>query len=379
MNASLLTRAVIPVLLAIEIASVPVAFRLLHQIAFNQDGANFWSAGATVGTAALLDPAAHAAWQVAHHVNPQAFVYLPGWAWFLKPFAYLPPMWSLIVADIVMLAVACIGAQTAARVYGLNARVALLIVFAWYPVLYGIEVGQFASLAMLLSLLVVHGLTTKRPELSGLAAGALLYKPTFGLVFLLFFLARREWRAFAMSSACAACWYVLSVAATAGDWAWPVHYVQTVAGYYHADYAMNAYKSMTLPTILMALGVSPPVALASGFALLVIGAWEFAKRPLLEAVSFAGVIGLVASPHAWPYDLTMFVPAICYVAVRSPQRLREAILVPAYVLAATWWLTIWWLPFNPLAFLTMGAFAMWLLYSLRSVRRSGARLADAPA
>jgi Glycosyltransferase family 87 len=366
-NVSLLTRAVILVILAVEIASLPVAARQFHQIAFNQDGANFWSAGATVGTAALLDPAAHAAWQIAHHLNPQAFVYIPGWAWFLKPFAYLPPLWGLIVADVVMLAVAFIGSQIAARVYGLSTRIALLIVLAWYPVLYGIEVGQFAPLAMLLSLLVAQGLAAKRPALSGVAAGALLYKPTFGVVFVLFLLARREWRALAIAGACAACWYVLSVAATAGDWTWPVHYAQTLAGYYHADYAMNARKSMTLPTILIAFGVSPLVAFASGIAVLVIGAWGFVKRPLLEAVSFAGVIGLVASPHAWPYDLTMFVPAICYVAARSP-RLREAILLPAYVLAGTWWLTIWWLPFNPLALLTLGAFALWLLFTLRSAR-----------
>jgi ABC-type phosphate transport system permease subunit len=94
----------------------------------------------------------------------------------------------------------------------------------------------------------------------------------------------------------------------------------------------------------------------------------------------AGVIALAGTLHAWPYDLAIMVPAICYVATRSSQAVDQAILLPAYALAATWWLVIWRLPFDPLAFVTIGAFLAWCVFALR--QRGGierVRLADAPA
>jgi Glycosyltransferase family 87 len=380
LTASPLARAILLAVVALQIASLPTALSEFGQIAYNVDGGNFWSAGATAGTTALTDPSAHAAWQLAHHIRPQVFVYPPGWAWFLAPVSHLPPLVALAVNDVVMLAIALYGARIAARVYGLDLRVALAMVVAWYPVFYGIEIGQNAPLAMLLALFVVQGLAQRRPAMAGIAAGALLYKPTLGVVFLLLLLARREWRAFFISGACAAAWYLLSVAASAGDWAWPVRYVQTVSAYYHIDYAVNAYKSMTLPTLLLAAGMPMGGAFAAAVAVFGAGTWLFAKRPVLEAASMAGVVALAGSLHAWPYDLAIMVPAICYVATRSSNAPREAILLPAYALAATWWLVIWRLPFDPLAIVTTGAMLIWFIFGLR--QRSGAervRLADAPA
>lgn len=141
-------RFFVVVMFGIEVASIVPFLRTFHGAAFAMDLANFWAAGATVGTRALADPASHTAWQIAHHLRPQLFVYLPGFAWLYVPLSRLPVLWAFAVNDLIMAAFVFVIVGQAARIYNLGWVTVLIIVMAWYPVFYTIELGQNTLIAL---------------------------------------------------------------------------------------------------------------------------------------------------------------------------------------------------------------------------------------
>jgi hypothetical protein len=310
--------------------------RFVRSVGRFWDWVDFYIAGATVGTAALLDPIQRAAWGAAHQVSVTAFMYMPGFAWFLWPAAHVPLSWGFAANAVVMVACCAFAAPLAARAYGISRSLALLIILAWAPVTAAIVTGQNSPLGMLLSLLVVLGFAAERPALTGLAAGALMYKPTYALPVILLLLLRKEWKSLAIVVVCGVVWYALSIAATGGEWLWPLTYLRSLTGYAGPDFVGNRFKSISVPGVFMLLGTSKTVAYALGAVLLVAGLVVMTRVPLVQAASLAPLIGLAASPHAWPYDAAVALPALFWVVSTVEEPWRTRIIVAAYAIAPTW-------------------------------------------
>jgi hypothetical protein len=329
-----------------------------HDVAFRGDFANFWSAGANAGTRALLDPRAIALWQRAHEITPQIFVYPPGFAWFYAPLARLSPMAAMMSADACMIAIVAAAALLAARVYGFSKWFALLATFAWGPILNALELGQNTGLALLLMLAASWALIRRREFVAGLAIGLLLYKPSVALPFVVLLAARAQWRALAVVAASAAAWYLISVLATHGDWSWPGTYVRLVAASNGGEFAGNAHKAYTIPTLLLAAGAPLGLAYSVAAAVLIAAIPLLARVSALQAASMTPLVGLATSIHAWPYEAALLLPAVCYATVRIPEPLRTQVVGAAY-LVATLALVV---PYagHALALLCIGGTAWWL-------------------
>lgn len=331
--------------------------------AYEADWGNFWAAGATVGTSTLLDPWLHAAWQTAHHMRVQSFAYPPAVAWLYAPFSHLSPVTSFFIDQALMVAVSFLAALLVARIYRFARWFAIAVVFAWAPLLYAIVVGQSTPVALVLFLLAILALTEERPVLAGLAAGALLFKPTDAIVLIVLLGVRGRWQSLAVACACGAFWYVASVAATAGNWGWPITYLHSIQGYYNADFAANAVKSFSLPTVLMYAHVPQSVAMIAGAVLFLACIALLVRAPILEAASMTPLVTLAISPHAWAYDVGLLIPSLCYVMRVAGEPWRTRIIATAYIIGV--------LPlmgFDPLAVVVLGGVGLWLAHSLREGR-----------
>jgi hypothetical protein len=309
----------------------PTWFR---DVAFRGDFANFWSAGANAGSSALMDPGALAAWQVAHHVKPQLFVYPPGVAWLYAPLAHLPPVPAMAIEDCLMVAALVICGLLAARVYQFSLWFGPIAAFAWGPAINAIEVGQNTPFALLAILAAIWALVNRRPALAGLAIGVLLYKPSAALALVVLLLARREWRALMVCALVGLGWYVLGVLATNGSVDWPARYVHLVAQSSIGEFAGNSYKTYTVPTLLLSAGASGALAAVAALAVFAGTIPLLIRRPLLEAASMASVLGIATSLHAWPYEATLLLPAVFFAMANATEPWRTRVIVASYVVAA---------------------------------------------
>jgi hypothetical protein len=323
------------------------------------DWIDFYVAGATVGTRALLDPAERAAWGAAHRLSVTAFMYMPGFAWLLSPAAQLSLAWGFAANGILMLFCCGLAVVVASACYTIPRRVALLSIIGWAPVTAAIVTGQNSLLGMLLALLIMRGIVGERPVFTGLAAGALLYKPTYAAPFVLLFLIRKQWKTLGVVACCGIVWYVASVTATGGDWMWPLTYLRSMTGYVGPDFVGNRFKSVSLPGVLMLLGAPHALAYAAGGALLIAGLASMKRVSLLEAASMMTLIGLASSPHAWPYDAAIIVPAVFWVMSEVEEPWRTRLIAVAYAIAPTWLLSNM-IHFDLLSALIIGGAGAWI-------------------
>lgn len=340
------------------------------------DWSAFWAAGATAGTPDLLDPQRHGAWLAAHHMLRTIFPYLPGAAWFWYPVRGLS-LAAGYACSFALMALAAFGAAIlAARAYPFPRLVAVMLTFAWAPVIAALATGQNSPLGLLLTMCAVTAAALQAPLAAGLAAGALLYKLPYAIPFVLLFAVRRDVRALAMVALCAIAWYFISVAATGGDWSWPSHYVSALHGYFGADFRYNADKSLSIPAMLMRVGVSPTLAFAAGAAIFAIALPLLARVPLLEAASFAPLIALASNSHTLPYDAALALPALFYLMTNAAEPLRTRLICALY-LAAPLWLLSGVFHFDVLAVLCDGLALLWILKGYHeSTARSHLRIAD---
>jgi Glycosyltransferase family 87 len=312
--------------------------RFVSSVGHYWDWVDFYAAGATAGTRALLDSGARAAWGVAHALPVTAFAYTPGFAWFLAPAARVPIPWGFALNAVSMSLIATYAARRAARLYALDPAVSFYTTIGWAPVTAAIVTGQNSPLGLLLSLFAIEGLARDDALRTAVAIGALCYKPTYALPFVLLLLIYGKWKPLAGVVACGAVWYVLSATAAGGDWLWPGAYLRAVSNYVGPDFAYNRFKSVSLPGLLMLGGVSPGAALAVGMVALV-GALAWLKvkgADAFHAASLAGVIGVATSAHAWAYDAAMILPAIWWIMVNVKEPGRTRFVVIAFVIAPLW-------------------------------------------
>lgn len=324
------------------------------------DWSAFWAAGATAGTPDLLDPRRHAAWQTQHHLLTTIFPYLPGAAWVLWPLKHSSLAAGYAVNFAVMALAAAAAAMIAARVYRVSRDLAALYAFAWAPVIAALATGQNAPLGLVLAMLAVAAFAADSSLACGLAVGALLYKLPYALPFIVLLAVRRDVRALAVLAGCGIVWYFASVAATAGDWHWPLHYADALRGYAAADARFNAVKAISVPQLLMRAGIGQTAAVVLGGVLFAAALPVLVRSERLEAASFAPLLSLAALPHTLPYDLTLILPALYFLMthLREPLRTRAAC---AIYLVAPLWLLSGVLRFDVLALVCEGLFVVWVV------------------
>lgn len=311
----------------------------------------FRAGGAAAGTASLLQPPGGTAYP---------FAYPPAVAWLFYPAAHLPIDLGFDLNALLMLAMCAVAGVLGSRVYGLPIGFALLATFAWVPATQAGFLGQFTPVGLVLSLVAIGGISRGNQLMSGLAAGLLLYKPPDAIALWLLLIVRRQWRAVGVAAGIGLLWYIASVAATGGDWAWPVHYLGLLSAYYSTDFARNVLKVVSLPGLLLAARLPSLAAIIAGVALLAAAAARFAKIPALEAASMAPLVGLAASPHAYMYETVLVLPALFYTMTHVVEPWRTRTIVAAYTIAPLWVLGPW-IRFDPLAIVVVGGSALWLV------------------
>lgn len=336
------------------------------------DWSAFWAAGATVGTGELLAPHKHAAWMARHHLLATIFPYLPGAAWLIWPLKNAPLAAGYACNFIVMALAAALAAAVASRVYAISRGLATVYTFAWAPVIAALATAQNSPLGLLLAMCAIAALVADSWLGCGLAVGMLLYKLHYAVPFLALLVVRRNVRALAVVAACALLWYFVSVGATAGDWQWPVHYVQALQGYAGADARFNEFKAISIPYLLLRVGVPPIAAVLCGAIVFVTGLPLLARGSVLQAASFAPLLGLAALPHTLPYDLALMLPALFYLMTRAEEPLRTRAIVAMYLVAPLWLLS-GILKFDVLAVVCDGFALIWLVKGLHE-SASGAHI-----
>jgi hypothetical protein len=303
-----------------------------HDVAYRGDFANFWSAGATAGTPILTDRSRLAAWQIAHHLMPQTFVYPPPFAWFYWPFSHLSPMAGMFVQDVCMLALFAAAGVIAARTFGFNPWFSIAAVLGWTPSINSVEVGQNTGLALLLVVAAIWALVEERAVAAGVAIGLLFYKPTIAIPLLLLLLARKQWKALAVSALCGAGWYLAGVATTHGEWLWPLQYARELYALRQTELEMLPIKAITVPELLANAGLNQGLAAGFGYLLLMFTLPIVARRSMLEGACLITLVGLATNPHANPYELALMLPAIFYAMLELPEPHRTRIIATLYVL-----------------------------------------------
>lgn len=328
----------------------------------------FWSAGGTVGTADLVDPARHHAWQFAHGLPAAFFAYPPGSAWLFWPFSLVSLPMAFVVHGLLMVGLAAWAGWVAGPVYGLDRRAAVLATLAWAPVTASVVLGQNGPLGLLLAVVAVAGLAGGRALPTGLAIGLLLYKPTFAAPLVGLLLLRRRWAELGIVLVAGGGWYLAGVAAAAGDWAWPLDWADGLRGYVEADFAGNADKAVSLPGLVARVpGLPGWVAVAGGAALVAVALPRLIRAPILEAASAACLVGVAVSPHAWGYDAALVVPFLLWLLSTRGRRVldepwRTRLIVGAYAVAPLWLVSRQTIV-SVVAIVVLGLTALWLARS----------------
>jgi hypothetical protein len=311
----------------------------------------FRAAGERAGGDALLDPRGYI-------TGP--FVYPPAVAWFFVPATFAPVTVGFWINAVLMLAACAAAALVASGIYDISVPLALLAVFAWTPATQSGFLGQFTPVALLLVMLAILGFTRRNQMLIGLAVGALLYKPTDAIALVVLAIVRKQWQAAAVIVAFAFAWYLASVAATAGDWAWPASYAATLYGYYAPDFGANVLKAVSLPGVLDRFHLPPAVGAFAGLMLLVGALPRLARADSREASSVAPMIGLAASVHAYMYEAVLMVPALLYLLSQDVWEPWKTRLVAGAYLTGPLWVLGPWLRFDPLSIVVLGGTGIWL-------------------
>jgi hypothetical protein len=326
-----------------------------------QDWPVFWSAGATVGTPDFLDESRHFAWQSAHGVIEYFFPYPPAAGWFFWPFGQMPEWLGFLTISIFMLALVAVAGLLLARAFGLPRELSLLLAYAWAPLTGSIAIGQNAPLTVVLALWAIDALRRDRPTEVGIAVALLMYKPSLGLPLLGLLVLRSRWRDFSIVLVFLAGGYLASVAAAAGDWAWPAAWLEQLGPWLARDLAGHTDKAVSIPTLLGGVSTIPSwIASACAVVLVALSIPGLVRAPVLEAASAACLVALVAGPRVWGYEAGLALPILGWAiagGVREPWRTR--LICVAVPLGLTWLVSVY-TRVSLVAPILAVAYVMWL-------------------
>jgi hypothetical protein len=321
----------------------------------------FYAAGATVGTPDLVNGSNHSAWQIAHGVPVDYWRYPPAVAYAFAPVSLLPMWLGFVIQAVLMLALVGVAGLLLSRIFDLPTWLTLLLAFAWAPMTASADMGQNAPVAIVLALWAIDALRRDSSLEAGLAAGLLMYKPTLGLPMIGLLLLRTHWRSLAVAAGVGVLWYLVSVAAAAGDWAWPFSWWTGMQPWLANDLVGNADKAVSLPGLLGRLpGMPLWLPVACGAVIVLLALRGLVRAPIVEAGSAACLLAMSAGPRVWGYEAGLMLPILAWAVaggLSEPWRTRLVFLaVPMGLL----WLVSAYTVVSGVALVVAAATAMWL-------------------
>ncbi len=312
-----------------------VAIVLASHSQHYSDFSVFFTAGNLVGSRVIEHLATVRAWQMNHHLLHGAFVYPFGFAWLYAGCKLLP----IRLADVIMIAVnivlAALLSQLLARRFQLQPALALLLTFAWTPVIITIIYGQTSILALLVVLAAWHALRHNNDFLAGVAIGFLFYKPTYALPFFAWSCVNQRWKISLGAVLWLPIWYLLGISATAGDIRWPLAWIQNLAGYHASDTHYNQAAFVGLPGILEHMGLPLFVVLPLVTTLFTILIVRTRAQPIEQTFMLTSALIPALTPHALGYDATLTLPALL-TACLSTRTLPPRSFFLAYAIGLGW-------------------------------------------
>jgi len=325
------------------------------------DWSAFWAAGGTVGSSSLMDSRLHAAWQVAHALPGDPWRYPPAFAYLFWPASALPVGLSFAINAGLMLAMVALAGVLLSRIFDLRRDVTVRLAFAWTPALAAINMGQNAPLAVVLALWAIDALRRDSQIEVGLASGLLMYKPTLGLPLLGFLVLRRRWRSLSTALVVVAAGYLLSVAAAAGDWLWPVAWWDGIQPLLSGDLIFNADKTISLPGLIGRVpGVPSWLPYGGGAAVVLLALRGLVRAPVVEAASAVCLLTLVVGPRVWSYEAGLMLPVLAWSltgGLSEPWRTRLVLLAVSMSLL---WMVSPLTLVSGVAVIVNAAMVMWL-------------------
>jgi len=308
-----------------------------------------------------MDSRLHAAWQVAHALPGDPWRYPPAFAYLFWPASALPVGLSFAINAGLMLAMVAFAGVLLSRIFDLRRDVTVRLAFAWTPALAAINMGQNAPLAVVLALWAIDALRRDSQIEVGLASGLLMYKPTLGLPLLAFLVLRRRWRSLSTALVVVAAGYLLSVAAAAGDWLWPVAWWDGIQPLLAGDLIFNADKTISLPGLISRVpGVPSWLPYVGGAAVVLLALRGLVRAPVVEAASAVCLLTLVAGPRVWSYEAGLMLPILAWSltgGLSEPWRTRLVLLAVSMSLL---WMVSPLTLVSGVAVIVNAAMVMWL-------------------
>lgn len=337
-------------------------------VAYPGDWERFWAGGATAGTSALLNQHQHTTFQLAHGTSVGVWTYPPAFAWAFVPAAHLPIVAGYALNFILTMCFVALSGWILAEAFGFQRWFGVIAALAWEPAIYAADVGQTSAIWLLLISIAITGAVRRSPLVLGTAVGLLLLKPTIALPFVALLVVRKEWKACAIVALGSAVWYMASVAASGGDWGWIPHYATLVRSLLRADLGA-LHNGITLPAVLIRLGAPSAAAFAAGVIVFLVLLPVLSRVTSVQAMSITSLLAIVVSPHAWPYDVAIILPALFYAMSDLTEPWRTRLVVAAYLLAAAWMPIVLVAKFNTLALLTLGGTVLCVAVWSRRIAR----------
>lgn len=301
------------------------------------DFSAFYAAGGLVGHWDLVRLTTVIEREAELGIPPTTFVNPPAYALPYAPLAGLPFAIAGYLAMAVMFGLLIAAVEIGRRRFGIGRKTAFFGTLAWPPAAAGVLTGQSSSLALLLVVLVALGLERRDGRgdlLAGAAVAALAFKPQLALPLLGLLVLRGSWRPLVTALSGLVMMYLLSVAATGGNWSWLADWLNELQTWQQLDVPQNGWQSISLPGLCARLSIPVAVGYGVGAVLIVWSLPALRSRPVPAAVALACVLGLVISPHALIYEATLMLPALALIVDRP--RWPRWMPVALYLLAAAW-------------------------------------------
>jgi hypothetical protein len=331
------------------------------------DFTNLWAGGRLAlehHLSALFDRDAFNAWlreQFSPRIAGEEWSYPPSMLLLGAPLGLLPITWAYVIWTAATMA----ALWAAIRLPGLPVTVGLMAVLG-PATITNLALGQNGALS---AALLVGGLMVlpTRPILAGVLIGLLTMKPQLGLLLPVGLLASRNWRAIAAAALTTAT-LVIVTAALFGWGSWVAFLTVTqpmmreiMEAPYGAGYQVHGITVFLLARALgaginVAYWVQAVAALAA--ACLCWLAWRRNDVDQSSRVALTVVLGLLATPYAWSYDMVAYGAAVAMLIAQQRWRLSPALLSAWVAPALVEGFTRAVLPLTPLL-IALAAWVAW--------------------
>jgi Glycosyltransferase family 87 len=212
-----------------------------------------------------------------------------------------------------------------------------------YPVFDNVTLGHngFLTAGLFACMLLA---IENRPWLAGVFIGLLSYKPQFGILIPVALVASGNWRALASAAISTMAFAVIAgMAFGFASWIAFAHALTDRATVL-ADATSDTTWLCSIFSLLRDMGVSTRLAFAAQAIIILIAAlivWRLWSRPVSHALKAAGLCvgAVIASPHVYPYDLTILLVAAAFIVRNDPTDFEKkslfvlwACAIPAFLI-----------------------------------------------